>query len=189
MLQKGLAPFRRVGLFIFVALLIFAKTAGGTTVERLSLSEITSRAARIVELRIREIATLRDAKNRILTRYRAEILTNLKGVESKDIEWTSPGGTMGDETLIIPGIPNFSLHEEAILFLSEPSRSGIVVPIGLGQGAFRARFDTKRKKAIVKPDLAGLELLDPATGKRVETSAAEWEREIFINEIRRMVAR
>jgi len=189
MLRKGLAPFRRVGILIFFALLLFVKTAGGTTVERLSLSEITSRAARIVELRIREVATARDAKNRIFTRYRAEVLTNLKGAEYKDIEWTSPGGTMGDETLVIPGVPNFSLYEEAILFLSEPSRSGIVVPIGLGQGAFRARFDTKRKKAFVKPDLAGLELLDPATGKRVEASAAEWEREVFINEVRRMVAR
>lgn len=185
MLRKGLAPFWCLGIL----LLLFVAQAGGTTVERLSLAEITSRAARIVELRIREISTARDATNRIVTRYRGELLTHIKGVESHDIEWKSPGGTMGDETLLIPGIPNFSLHEEAILFLSGPSSSGIVVPIGLGQGAFRERLDTKRKKTFVKPDLAGLELFDSSTGKRVEASAVEWDREIFIQEIRRMVAR
>lgn len=170
-------------------IILFGARAAGTTVERFSLADVASRAARIAEVRIRDCASVREPSGRIQTRYRADILANLKGSDGASIEWLSPGGTVDGETLVIPGVPRFQSNEEIILFLSEATPAGLRLPIGLGQGAFRERFDPSTRRTLVKPDLVGLELIDPATGKRVEAAASEFERAAFLAEVRALVGR
>lgn len=175
------------GALLFI--LCAAGVAGGTTVERMSLKDIASRSARIAEVKIRAVSAARDRSNRPATRVTADVIMKIRGVETTTLEWLQPGGTVDGETLLIPGIPQFSAGEECILFLSDESKAGLAVPVGLGQGAFRERKDPKTGKIRVQADVSGLDLVDPATGKLVNNPPSSMDRELFIGEVARMVGK
>lgn len=165
-------------------LLLFAPESGGTSVQKLTLREIASRASRIVEMNIDSAGMVRDRRGRPSTRYTAKVASVLKGESAATIEWIQPGGTIDGESLVIAGIPQFAPGDSFIMFLSEESTAGHRLPIGLGQGAFRERLDAKLKKTILRAESGSVELIDPATGKRAAANVTEMEREAFLAEVR-----
>lgn len=181
---------RGIGASLVGALLLilmFATPSSGTTVTKLSLPEVASRAARIVELKVDGVSVARDLRGRPATRVSARVLTHFKGDATKTVEWIQPGGTIDGETLLIPGIPQFTSGEECILFLSGESTAGLRMPVGLGQGAFRERLNAKTGETLVRAEAGAVELFDPATGRKTEAGAVDFERGAFITEIRRLL--
>ena len=70
----------------------------------------------------------------ILTRTTIRIGETLKGTDGRTIEITTMGGTIGDTTLHVAGMPVFFPNEEAVVFVEDTGAYRVVV--GLGQGKF-----------------------------------------------------
>lgn len=187
--RRGFIMRRGAGVCLggAILLMLFAAPSAGTTVRKFTLAEVTSRAARIIEIKIAGATPRRDRLGRPATQYTANISESLKGDAQKTVDWTQPGGTIDGETLVIAGIPQFTAGDEMILFLSEESTAGLRLPIGLGQGAFRERYDLKTKKTVVAADPGAIELVDPATGKKTIADRTEFERGAFLTEVRRLI--
>ncbi|HKE01451.1 MAG TPA: hypothetical protein VKE69_10610 [Planctomycetota bacterium] len=169
------------------AIAALAAGALATTVEALSLPQLVARAERIVEARVVGVAPTTDGQGRPATQVGLVVLSTLKGAPSGLVEVVLPGGSAGGRTLAIAGIPRLEPGEEVVLFLSGKSSAGLTLPIGLGQGTYRARVDAKTGTQVVAPDLAGLELRDPKTGAPVAAAAAPVARAAFLAEVRRLV--
>ncbi len=165
-----------------------AAAASATTVERLTLGDLTERAPRIVEARVVATAPARDLRGRPATRVTLHRLASLKGDAPAAFDVLLPGGTLDGETLAIAGIPRFREGEEVLLFLSAPSTAGLVLPIGLGQGTWRASVDPATGERRLAPDLLGIELVDPATGAPAAPVLGPIARDALLGEVRRRVA-
>ncbi|MBL8696326.1 MAG: hypothetical protein JNJ88_19680 [Planctomycetes bacterium] len=168
--------------------LALATQVAAATVERIELHGLASRAEQVIEARVQSVNAAADRSGRLATRVELTVLTRLKGKASSSVSFLLPGGARQGEHLVVPGVPKLVPGEEVVIFLSKPSSAGISLPIGLGQGLYRASVDAKSGEKRYTPDLAGLELLDGATGKPVRVAATPVEREQFLAEIRRCVS-
>jgi hypothetical protein len=132
MLQK---PFHAVFLLALCLFFGIAAPSSATTVERLTLEDMTSRAGIIVQGTVRSSRTFWTADRKlILTTTTFEVTERLKGQPSKSIELTTIGGQIGDTILHVAGMPAFHDGESAIVFVE---RSGAYQTlVGLGQGKF-----------------------------------------------------
>jgi hypothetical protein len=183
-MKRGARRWLAAGVFLLVS-----SSALASTVERLSLEELVKRADRIVDGRVAEVSSARDGRGRPATRVVLEVRSVLKGGIAKTLEFTLPGGSADGVTHAIAGIPNFTRDEEVVLFLSAESKAGVRVPIGLGQGTFRARADAKTKKTLVQADWVGTEVVDAKTGAKVAAPEGSEEREAFLERVRALAAK
>jgi len=168
--------------------LALAAQVAAATVERIEFHGLVARAEQVVEARVQSVGAATDRSGRMATRVELTVLNRLKGKGASSVSFLLPGGSRQGEQLVVPGIPKFVAGEEVMIFLSKPSSAGISLPIGLGQGLYRASVDAKSGEKRYTPDLAGLELLDGETGKPVRVAATPVEREQLLTEIRRCVS-
>jgi hypothetical protein len=136
----------------------FCASARGlaSTVERLTLAEVVARAERIVEGEVSAVECAADFRGRPATRVTIEVKTNLKGDAKSQLSFLFPGGVDAQgNRLVIPGVPAFRKGETVVLLVTAPSKAGLRLPVGLGQGAYRATTDASTKKTLYTPDLAG----------------------------------
>jgi len=106
-----------------------------TTVERLSLEDLTRRAHSIVMGRVRGARTYWSSDRRlILTTTTVEVAETIKGRTRGAVELTTIGGRVGNTVLHVAGMPAFTDGEETIIFLEQSGSYSTVV--GLGQGKF-----------------------------------------------------
>ena len=118
-------------------LLLFLPIAShATTVERLTLDDLVKKANRIVVGRVNGARTY-WAGNIILTSYTIDVQETIKGQSSHNIEVTTIGGTIGDLTLHVAGMPSFRDGEDAVVFVENTGSVSTVV--GLSQGKFAVR--------------------------------------------------
>ena len=131
MLKKLLA-----GLIVSAALLIGLSTVTrATTVERLSLEDLTRRSQSIVEGVVRGARTYRSPDGKlILTDTTIEVTEAIKGQVARTIDVTTVGGQIGDTVLHVGGMPAFSTGESTIVFVQRSN--GYLTVVGLGQGKF-----------------------------------------------------
>jgi hypothetical protein len=164
---------RRRLLTIVAILLLIATTgvsqAAATTLMRMSLAQMARTAKLIVRARCVSNATLWD-EGEIWTR------TTFAVEES----WTSPpgprqiavrllGGSLGNITSHVSGIPRFQPGEDTVLFL-EPSRNGDLSIVSWQQGTFRIRPNATMGGEIVVQDTAASALTYDPVSRRFEAA-------------------
>lgn len=144
--------------FLF-ALLAVPQGARSTTVAQLEFGELVEGAERVfhgtcIDLRVEWSPDGR----RLFTRATFANHEALKGEDDARAELVLPGGARDGKVLVIHGMPRFAPGDEVVLFATAAHpRSGVRVPVGLGQGVYRVyRFPDGRQ--LARRDTRGLQL-------------------------------
>src|SRR5436190_17693408 len=125
-----------VGFVLSSALLVGLSTiARATTVERMTLEDLTRRSQNIVQGVVRSSRPYWSPDRKlILTNTTIDVTESIKGQAARTVEVTTVGGQIGDTVLHVAGMPAFIPGESTIVFVSK-SGSYLTV-LGLGQGKF-----------------------------------------------------
>jgi len=125
-----------LGCVVSIALLVGLSTAAhATTVERLTLEDLTRRSQSIVQGIVRGTRTYWSPDRKlILTNTTIEVTESIKGQAARTVEVTTVGGQVGDTVLHVGGMPAFIPGEDTIVFVSRSN--GYLTVLGLGQGKF-----------------------------------------------------
>jgi hypothetical protein len=177
-------------LFRFVSLpILLAGAAGASVVVRADLAALVSNAERVVEGRCLSTRPVLDGAGNIATEVRLLVARGFKGAQAgTEIDFRIPGGEMGGEGLVLAGMPTFRAGEEVLLFLTVESHTGIRVPVGLGQGKFSVQRDAATGAKRLARTMGGIQLVDPATGARLEAPGEErFDYERFATAVERLV--
>jgi hypothetical protein len=150
---------------ISVALVLFAVTSSGaapTALVRMSVAQISRTARSIVRARCIANVAIWDS-GEIWTRTTFEVEESWSGTSpSGRIVVRLLGGTIGNITSRVSGIPRFVPGEDAVLFL-EPSRYGDFSIVSWQQGTFRIRRNHQTGGEIVTQDTASFATYDPVS--------------------------
>jgi len=145
---------------VFLALACAARGAQATVVPFMSLEEMTREAGVIVVGSVETTESRFSADGRmILTEVAVTVERPLKGGPRARILLVTPGGRVGDKTLIASGAPVFARGERVVLFLhgDEGRPFGIV---GWNQGKLMVSRDPRTGRDLVRGQAAGVLLLD-----------------------------
>ncbi|MCE2437978.1 MAG: hypothetical protein J4F39_00975 [Candidatus Latescibacteria bacterium] len=124
--------------FAIAVLAICVPKTEATTVERFGFDSLCDRAETIAHVQCVSRTSFKDdGRGEIVTRHRFRVIVPVKGNPGDEIVLTLPGGTADGRRLYIPGIPEFGVDEEVVLFLTAPDKHGSPWPMGLGQGCYR----------------------------------------------------
>jgi hypothetical protein len=93
----------------------------------------------------------------IFTRVRLEVEATVKGEAGSEVELVVAGGTIGDTTAEVVGMPRFEKGGRYLLFLRDAYPTHAVPMVGVNQGFFR----------VVRDDRTGRDLLQRANGEYV----------------------
>ena len=157
---------RRRFLMVVTIFLLTATTgvsqAAATTLLRMSLSQITRAAKVIVRARCVANSTVWD-EGEIWTRTTFDVEESWSGPPgSRQIAVRLLGGSLGNITSHVSGIPRFQPGEDTVLFL-EASRNGDFAIVSWQQGTFRIRPNAAMGEEIVVQDTASVLTYDPVT--------------------------
>ena len=110
---------------ISVVLMLFATSAGATTLIRQGLDQLTIGSETIVQASVLDIHSYWNADHRfILTDVHLRPSRILKGDPSGDVICTVMGGTVGDVTTLIVGGADLAPGSEYLLFLAHADLPG-----------------------------------------------------------------
>src|SRR5262245_61726313 len=137
---------RRIGTVVRVPLAALvvaavALPAGATTLRRMEMGEMVSRAERIVHARAVGKNVHWDASGtQIFTDTTFEVIDEAKGKGPRQLTVSLLGGTIGGVDMREEGTPFFKLGEEVVLFTT-PLPDGKKALVGFTQGAMRVAGD------------------------------------------------
>jgi hypothetical protein len=137
-------------------------TASATTLQQLSLDEMSRQSTAIVRARMLDShAALHNGD--VYTVYRFTAVETLKAAGSQPLvrEVAVPGGVAGGIRQAVEGAPTLQPGAEYVLFLWT-SRSGLTQIMGLSQGLFRLRPGSAGEDATVRRAATGERMLDAA---------------------------
>ncbi|MEM9381968.1 MAG: hypothetical protein AAGB93_18575 [Planctomycetota bacterium] len=131
-----------VGTVLGAALPFFFPALGGTssagTAVRMSVEEAFGHADLVLEGRVVSGTSARDAGGMIYTDWEIDVERTFWGDERATRIVRLPGGVLANgDGLLLPGLPPLTVGEDVVLLLGETSRTGLRMPIGLGQGKYR----------------------------------------------------
>ena len=161
---------------IFLAILVFSTSipAQATTVERLNLDGLVKKSNRIVVGKVRSSRTYWSSNGKlILTNYTIDVQENIKGTAARTVELTTIGGTIGDLTLHVAGMPVFDRDENAVIFVEKTGTYSTIV--GLGQGKFTV------VNGEVSNNISGLEFADRGRARPTQMPLATFKRQIKLS--------
>lgn len=154
---------KRIFLAALLPLLLPAN-ALATTALRLLPSELAAKASLVAEGEVLSVTHERSADGkRIFRRVLLRVEENWKG-EAAEVEIAVPGGTVGEFTQLVQGMPAFREGEKVVVFLEKPSPSPLYRVVGLSQGKFSVA-ELPQEGRYLLPSLEGLKLVDPLTGE------------------------
>lgn len=131
-----------------------------TTVERIELPQLVSRADNIVQGRVESVEARYE--DRMIYTYVSLVIDDaIKGDRRRTIQLRQMGGTIGAKTMWIAGMPQFKNGDQVILFLKD-RQDGAFDVIGLNQG----KYDIVENYAV--SHVSGVSVLDPRTGRMSE---------------------
>ena len=146
-------------LLIFIGLAA-ASLVQASTVEKLSLDRLVGEADLIVRGRVDEVKSRRASDRRIMTTVvTITIERQFKGPKVSSVTIEQPGGSLGDVTLGVPGLPEFTTDEDVILFLKR-QRGGAFKIVGGNQGKFTAKTQPGSDNEVVEDFAHRTEALD-----------------------------
>ncbi len=147
--------------------------AEATTLQQLSLGEMTQKATAIVRARVTGATEVLRGSD-VYTVYRLETLESVKapnGITPTDV--AVPGGVAGGMLQVVAGAPLLQAGQEYVLFLWT-SRSGLTQLMGMSQGLFRVERTTTGD-VIATRAAASEQILDSAgRAVRDETLTMPW---------------
>ena len=108
-----------------------------TTVKTFVFEEMCETAQTIVYVKClaRDNAVFADREG-IFTQTRFKIMEVVKGQADSEMVLTLPGGEWEGQRMYVPGMPQFVVGQETVLFLSKRDNFGSPWPMGLGQGCY-----------------------------------------------------
>ncbi|TMQ56902.1 MAG: hypothetical protein E6K76_11945 [Candidatus Eisenbacteria bacterium] len=165
--------------------LVGAPAALATTVQKLTLQELTKKSESIVMARVDDAVSSWDAGHReIYSYYTLRVLQPVKGSKgATTITLRQLGGTVGTIASIVPGMPSFRKGEEVVLFLTQKDAAGYPWVMGLQQGKYSI-VTAKDGVKMVRNDLAGTELLSKSGGRVESTTAPDMPLNAFLDGIK-----
>jgi len=144
------APF----FFILALYYVFNNYANAQTVQRLSVGELAKQSDIIVRGRVQNINSQQTENgSSIVTQIEIRIVEQWKGARRSSVVVSQPGGTAGAITQGVPGLPQFSIGEEIIIFLRQIKNDGFET-VGGRQGKFLVKTDPDTRNASIQ-DVAG----------------------------------
>src|SRR5271168_4135277 len=141
-----------------------ATTAVATTLERMSIAKMTQRAQLVVRAQCLGNSVAWDG-GEIWTFTSFEVEDSWKGAPTGAAQQVTVrllGGSVGNLTSTVSGVPRFRPGEEVILFL-QPTARGDFPIVSWVQGTFRIHRDARSGAEIVVQDTAAFDTYDPAT--------------------------
>jgi hypothetical protein len=150
----------RLGCLIATLILLACVAASATTIEPLSVEDMTQRATQVVEGRATALWSAWDENEHLIYTYtRFSVARALKGAAQSEVVVRQMGGSAGGYHQHVSGVESFALGEEAVLFLRPSTRAGSYAIVGLVQGNFRIRRDASGA-AQVSNGVAQVETLE-----------------------------
>ena len=163
---------KRFSLLLAVAVvaLLAAQAAFATTVQKLSLQDLTKRSDSIVMARVDDAVSAWDAAHKeIYTTYTLQILNAVKGRKGEStLTLRQIGGTVDNIASIVPGMPSFKKGEQVVVFLTQKDAAGYPWVMGLQQGKYTVIERDGAK--YVRNDLTDTELV--LNGKKVTSTTS-----------------
>jgi hypothetical protein len=157
---------------VWTRLLIIASVfvpASATTLEQLTLDEMTQKSTAIVRSRVTgSHAATRSGT--IYTYFQLQVLENWKGQTITEV--ALPGGVADGVRQSVNGAPELKLGQEYVLFLWT-SRSGLTQVIGLSQGLFKLSGEGSGGVVAQRP--AASELMLSPSGIPVDDHAVSMQ--------------
>jgi len=153
-------PFSSV-LLLLAAVSLAAFASMATTLARMSVAQMSLAAPLIVRARCLGNATRWNA-GEIWTFTSFAVEEVWKGSAPAQIDVRLLGGTAGNLTSTVAGIPRFRQGETVVLFL-EPTSRGDFSVLSWEQGTFRVRQNARGAGEAATEDTASFPTLDPAT--------------------------
>jgi hypothetical protein len=144
--------------------------AGATTLARMSVAQMSRAAQVIVRGQCQSNTTGWDT-GEIWTFTTFEVQEVWRGEVPAQISVRLLGGTAGNLTSSVAGIPRFQPGEEVVLFLERTQRGDFSI-VSWEQGTFRIRRDIRTGEESVTQDTAALAMFDPTT-RRFEAGGIE----------------
>jgi hypothetical protein len=139
-------------------------TASATTLERMSIAKMTQNAQLVVRAQCLANSVAWDG-GEIWTFTSFEVEDSWKGAPSGaalQVTVRLLGGSVGNLTPTVSGVPRFRPGEEVILFLQTTTRGDFSI-VSWVQGTFRIHHDTRSGAEFVVQDTAAFDTYDPAT--------------------------
>jgi hypothetical protein len=135
-------------------LLLVCLAAQATLVPALSLEGLIDQSEIIVHGRVNAAWPAWDSKHKyIWTHYRIEVIDPILGNPGTSLVVSEPGGALDGEMMTISGALNYTVGEEAVVFLYR-TPIGYLRATGSGQGKY-----TVTPQMRVRANLKGLEML------------------------------
>ena len=154
----------RIVLSLAAVLAGAAVSGSATTLERMSVAKMTVAAQLVVRAQCVANSAAWDG-GEIWTFTSFAVEESWKGAPTgaaQELTVRLLGGSVGNLTSTVSGVPRFRPGEEVILFLQNTARGDYSV-VSWVQGTFRIRQDARSGAEIVVQDTAAYETYDPMT--------------------------
>jgi hypothetical protein len=156
--------------------------AHATTFVRMDLRALARSAEIIARVRCTD-SQIRRERGEIWTFDDLAVLETFKGAPANTLQIRLPGGSIGHVTTRIDGVPQFTINEEAVLFI-EKNSAGDYSITSWAQGTFRVRRDAAGGNPVITQDTNRAAVFDPATHEFTNSGA----RDLPLGEFRRQIA-
>lgn len=152
---RRLAVRAFAGLLFGIALLL-APLARATTVVPPSFSELVGKAdaihrGRVTDVTARHVATPDGQGTFIKTFVTVEIERTLKGSAVKEITLEFLGGTVGDDSMLVQGMPTFSIGDREYVFVQKNGVQFCPL-VAMMHGRYRVLRDEATSREFVARD-------------------------------------
>jgi hypothetical protein len=143
---------RRISVLAVVVLLGLSRTATPTSVVAPTFDELVARAESVFVARVvAERSTWVDSRagRAIVTDVTFAIERTIKGPIYAERSLEFLGGTVGDDTLRVSGMPEFHIGDRDVLFVSDSGRPASPL-VGFMYGRFRVLRDVRSGVEVVR---------------------------------------
>ena len=153
-------------LGIAALLFLLPVSAGATITRAIDFEEKVEQAASIVVGKcVGQESRWDGTKNWILTYSTFTVEKTLKGQPAQTITIVTPGGTVGNLTQEVIGVPKFREGEENVVFVRN-SQAGPTV-LYLEQGNYKVQKDDRGER-VVEPAVSAAVMVDTGRGTAVQ---------------------
>jgi hypothetical protein len=177
---------RIFSILLAIGTLLFSATANSTTLARMSIAQMSQAAQLVVRVRCVANSVAWDG-GEIWTFTSFAVEETWKGARTANSnEYLTVrllGGSVGNLTSIVSGVPRFAPGEDIVLFL-EPTSRGDFSVVSWVQGTFRVRRDIRTGQQIAVQDTASFDTFEPST-RQFRSSGL---RNISIQDLHAMVS-
>jgi len=143
---------------VAASLALLAAPAPASLILALDLPAMAQRADAVAVVEVTSARAAWDsAHQRILSTIEVAVVESWKGSPAPATRITirQPGGTVGDVTMVVSGMPRFSLGERALVFLQGPAERATVVGMAQGKRAIHRDPAGSGRWLVDPPERAG----------------------------------